>query len=646
MEIGQLNRSALRRALHTCFFEAVESMLKVSHKRGKIETRFNTSWRWGLTICSLFQQGILDHNSSPIFLREKAIYLCIHPDGKKINLLHQKLFSPSRLSSISDKSLIIGINHLSNDKILSKIDFKYRADIEKPWQHILPEDIGSCYEIIKELVPTLIDGNIELAYSAARRRSGIHHTPFDVTKHMVNLSLQKIDLFNKFDNSIPDNLVICDLAVGAGAFLIQFTRILSEISGHDVGYILENHVIGFDIDPEAILVCSLCFHLERNCSNQHSDYQLHKVDSVTKINSQRMIRTRIKEMMPSSKGSPTITIGNPPYVRVRSDKYSHLGLKSLKCHNLSAYFIEQSINISENGGVICQIVPLSLIQSDMMKPIRKVMFKSCSEIDTEAYDCVPGYMFDQGKIGSNSSKSITQRVAIMTAKMGQSCDPTISTTRFIRWGSQERNQLFSNLQKIDIPKKLSKNFNLPMLGNDREKGILLSSRSTNRLLCELIGKNKRMRLFVPKAIRYFATASREDLNRSQIELCFNNKSNRNLAQILINSSYFYWYWRIYGNGFQISTRDIMNIPIPKITNQEIFQNKIDNMANLLHKKREILCVTKSNNGMIRNIKYDLDPILINKLDDLIVKLFDWDEHFPFQSSKENSLQGYLHHFMK
>jgi hypothetical protein len=90
-----------------------------------------------------------------------------------------------------------------------------------------------------------------------------------------------------------------------------------------------------------------------------------------------------------------------------------------------------------------------------------------------------------------------------------------------------------------------------------------------------------------------------------------------------NSSYFYWYWRIYGNGFQISTRDIMNIPIPKITNQEIFQNKIDNMANLLHKKREILSVTKSNNGMIRNIKYDLDPILINKLDDLILKLFDW-----------------------
>ena len=39
------------------------------------------------------------------------------------------------------------------------------------------------------------------------------YTPFDVTRHMVDLSLEKIEIS---DDSIPEDLVICDLAVGAG----------------------------------------------------------------------------------------------------------------------------------------------------------------------------------------------------------------------------------------------------------------------------------------------------------------------------------------------------------------------------------------------------------------------------------------------
>ena len=54
------------------------------------------------------------------------------------------------------------------------------------------------------------------------------------------------------DDKIPDDLVICDIAVGAGAFLLQFARIVANISGQDKGRILENHVIGFDIDSQVL----------------------------------------------------------------------------------------------------------------------------------------------------------------------------------------------------------------------------------------------------------------------------------------------------------------------------------------------------------------------------------------------------------
>ena len=155
---------------------------------------------------------------------------------------------------------------------------------------------------------------------------------------MADLSLEKIEMR---DDSIPEDLVVCDLAVGAGAFLLQFARIISNISGINVGLILQKHVIGFDIDSNVLQICSLCFHLERGCPNIESSYHLHQIDSIGQLNSREKIKLSVAEMMPSSKGNPTITTGNPPFVRVKS-RYAHLGFQSNKCGNLGAYFIEQA----------------------------------------------------------------------------------------------------------------------------------------------------------------------------------------------------------------------------------------------------------------------------------------------------------------
>ena len=446
------------------------------------------------------------------------------------------------------------------------------------------------------------------------------------------------------DDSIPEDLVICDLAVGAGAFLLQFARIISNITGLNIGLILEKHVIGFDIDPIVLQICSLCFHLERGCPNIESAYHLHQIDSIGQLNSREKIKHRITEMMPSSKGNPTITTGNPPYVRIKSKDYAHLGFQSNKCGNLSAYFIEQAIEVTEIGKVVCQIVPQSIIQSKGMNTIRKILHSRCSNIDIEAYGCVPGYMFDQGKIGSNSSTAITQRVAIITAITGEVKTPVLSSTRFIRWGSRERDILFENLQKTRIPKQLCLGYDFPMIGDEVSKKVLLKTQKSNRCISELLGTNKRLKLFVPKAVRYFCTASRNDLHRSQIELIFSDVSSRNVAQILINSSFFYWHWRIFGNGFQISNRDLHHLPIPSTEKQEQYQKEIDTMADRLHRRRKALAVTKSNKGMIENIKYDNDQKLMHDLDDLVTRLFELKYTYPFRAVKENSLAGYQTHF--
>ena len=634
-DIGQLKRSALRRSLQTCFFDATATILQNAPKRGKLATRYSASWKWSLTLCALLQQGIAD-NSQPQSIRSKAKELGIHPDNVTSHS-HHNLFTSAGINSMTDSALIQGLERISNQSLLDNIEKSLREGIEHPWEHILPEDIGSCFEMVKELEAVQVDDGIELVYADGRRKGGVHHTPFDVTQHMANLSLEKLEIS---DEAIPEDLVICDLAVGAGAFLLQYARIVANISKLDVGLILEKHVIGFDIDPNVLQICSLCFHLERGCPNSESSYNLHQLDSIGQLNSRERIKQRVVEMMPSSKGNPTITTGNPPYVRVKAADYEYLGFQSNKCGNLSAYFIEQAIEITQIGKVVCQIVPQSIIQSQGMKSIRRILQTRCSNVDIEAYGCVPGYMFDQGKIGSNSNTAITQRVAIITAVTGESQNPTLTATRFIRWGSKERDVLFENIEKTQIPKELSLDYDIPMIGDDDSKNVLLEIRRNNRFLGDLLGSNERMKLFIPKAVRYFCTASRNDLYRSQIELNFDNQYSRNMAQILINSSYFYWHWRIYGNGFQISNNDLHNLPIPSKEKQELYQHKIDTMANRLHSRRKALAVKKSNKGMIENIKYDNDSKLMHDLDKLVGDLFGLEISYPFHAAKENSLKGY------
>ena len=53
-------------------------------------------------------------------------------------------------------------------------------------------------------------------------------------------------------------------------------------------------------------------------------YHLHNIDTIGRLDSREQVESKIAEMCPSSDGNPTITTGNPPYVKVKAKDYSHL----------------------------------------------------------------------------------------------------------------------------------------------------------------------------------------------------------------------------------------------------------------------------------------------------------------------------------
>ena len=637
MSVGQLERSALRRALQSCFIKSTLEILHHSHRRGKLDTRFEASWKWALTISALLQQGISD-DSEPSLIRDAALELNIH-GGSTRRHSHQRLFKAPGVQTVPNRAIELGLSKLSNQALLAACPKDIRNSMEFPWKFVLPEDIGSCFEIVKEMRVTEREGVIQLEYDHDRRNAGAHHTPYDVTEHMVKTSVKKLES----STDQIQGVLVCDIAVGAGAMLVQAARQLAEILQKSVADVLKSHVVGFDLDATVLRICSLVFHLQCDCPDDESEYNLHALDSVGKRNSKHRLTTLLAELNDSTERRPMITIGNPPYVRVKTDFAINTDLTSRRCGNLSALFLEQAMRLSANGDVVSQVVPLSMIQAGRMKQIREVLFQESSEIQIEAFDCVPGYLFDQGKVGNNSNTAITQRVAIITAVRGVRQQPRITTTRFLRWGSKERDVLFHELDLYEIPYELCQH-QIPLLGNKHACDVLKEIKKTNRVLDDLIHQDSKECLYIPKAVRYFCTASRVDLQRSQIRICFPDRMHRDVAHIVINSSMFYWFWRLYGNGFQVTIDVLKQIPMPSQRSIHSFASEIQAMSDVLHASRDRLAVSKSNKGQIANIKYDLDEDLMGALDALICKIFDLRKPYPFKAAKENSLAGYASHF--
>lgn len=70
-------------------------------------------------------------------------------------------------------------------------------------------------------------------------------------------------------------------------------------------------------------------------------------------------------------------------------------------------------------------------------------------------------------------------------------------------------------------------------------------------------------LNVPTTSRYFIPATKRTLDRASFTvLGFSNEKDRNLAYLLLNSSYLFWWWRIFDGGMTVSRSLIQSLPIP------------------------------------------------------------------------------------
>jgi hypothetical protein len=220
---------------------------------------------------------------------------------------------------------------------------------------------------------------------------------------------------------------------------------------------------------------------------------------------------------------------------------------------------------------------------------------------------VPANIFRGIKFGSkNSNQANSIRAAIMVAREGQGKQ---RITSLIRWKTSERDTLFRDATKFLSEVPLTVDF-FPKVARDYSK-VYLQFKDARKLIDIASSKATNFPLFVPSAPRYFIPALKGSVKRaSQKTIYFKNEKDQNLAYLLINSSFMYWWWRVRDGGMTLSLETLMSCPIPdfKVSSK---------LVSLLEESEKVNKVYKLNAGESQeNVKHP--KALMTKLNKLVI----------------------------
>ncbi len=256
----------------------------------------------------------------------------------------------------------------------------------------------------------------------------------------------------------------------------------------------------------------------------------------------------------TASGGFDVIIGNPPYVeyaKVRSE-YTVKVVSTLDCGNLYAFVLERCKQVAGPNAREGLIVPLSIVCTDRMKPLRHRL--STGTIWTPSFDMRPSALFE----------GVAQRLSIVLQQNGSSVTERMSGG-YRRWTSAERGALLDTSRFVKVAGESADV--IPKIVSPLERSILgkLGSRSLQWFVREDAAP-----IYVHRIVRYFVKAldkapvfidANGESSRSDDykPFCFDPKQRAYIVPLL-NSSLFYWFWRSHSDGFHCGYGDVYRMP--------------------------------------------------------------------------------------
>lgn len=283
---------------------------------------------------------------------------------------------------------------------------------------------------------------------------------------------------------------------------------------------------------------------------------------------------------------------NPPYVNVELDARFETGA----ARDLYAYFLERVIKTS--AGFV-SITPQTFTNGQKFNSLRKLLLDNFTALNVYCFDNVPDNIFRGIKFGSkNSNSANSTRAGIIVAQKNDG-KQIFKITPLLRWRVKERQMLLDSVDNFLVAVKPKEDI-FPKLNRELVSLYDLAKKQ-RKIMAHLVSRRPtNYKLIVPSTPRYFISALKHAVERSSFRtLYFYSAREQDVAYLLLNSSYMYWWWRVNDGGMTISERTLLTLPIV----EEVGVNQI--LLNKIEESEKTNRVVKRNAGKDNeNVKHD------------------------------------------
>lgn len=257
-------------------------------------------------------------------------------------------------------------------------------------------------------------------------------------------------------------------------------------------------------------------------------------------------------------------ITNPPYAKILKildnwDKTNNL----MTGKDYYAAFMEK---IALSGARAVIISPYSFLGGNKFYALRKVLNNYNGFI--VAFDNVPGSIFNGRKHGVFNSNTANSVRAAITVILNDGKAKGFGVSHLIRFKAEERGRLLNNgyLEGLVSDER--------QIITERQPAYIKCHKGLEHIfrrwknqsastLADLLSRAKNdFALYIPNTCRYFTTASSAPLKRTGvITLYAKDRPSYDLLYCLINSSFAYWWWRIFDGGITYPVGLLKSLPV-------------------------------------------------------------------------------------
>ena len=337
-------------------------------------------------------------------------------------------------------------------------------------------------------------------------------------------------------------------------------------------------------------------------------------------------------------GGFDVIIGNPPYVeysKVKKD-YTIRGYDTEDCGNLYAFATERSLKLLNSYGSFGFIVPISLICTQRMTTIQKILTQSSKSVWLSNFAERPSKLF----VGADVL------LTIPLSRVGKKDECTFATTEFTKWTTDERLHLFSCLAYYSIGKEIKSHI-IPKLCSNTESHIFAKlSSSTGYLQNHLLKRSKYPIYYRTSGGRYwkiftnfqprFVQNGKKSISSKENYLYFDTSLFRDIVIPILSSSLFYWYYILMTNCRDLSPSVLYEFPINLTQLSAKHTNELESLCKQLmadyKENSQLKEQTSSRTGQVIYQEFypRLSKCLIDQIDCVLAQHYGFtDEELDF-----------------